>query len=68
MNVEKMQKKFKNVEKSRKNLEKTCKNNYKKKSWEVRPGFELGTFSTLAQDSASKPAGLLWLLSKTTTI
>ena len=45
------------LKKLRKNIEEYSK----EKSWGVRPGFELGTFSLQAQDTTSTPAGMLWL-------
>ena len=44
--------------KCRKNAEKKLR----KKSCGARTGFELGTFSILAQDTFSEPAGMLWLI------
>ena len=48
--------------KTRRNAEKNLEEYSKKKSWEARTGFELGTFSILAQDTASEPAGMFWLI------
>ena len=42
-------------------LQKKLNNNQSKKSWKARPGFELGSFSILALDTASVLAGMLWL-------